>query len=197
VNASVIVPRVADPAVLSVCVRGTDAAAPLENAGDAECIFLPVYDPEGGFVSGSGWIDSPPGGYTPDETLAGKAVFGFVSKYQPGATAPTGRTIFLFRMANFHFRSTEYEWLVVAGARAQFKGKGTVNGLFGSQDSNGYGFLLTATDGDLPGGGGTDKFRIKIVDKDDNGVVVYDNKLDASDDADPQEISRGSIVIHK
>ena len=69
----------------------------------------------------------------------------------------------------------------------------------GSQDTNGYGFLLTATDGQLPGGGGTDKFRIKITDKDNDGAIVYDNKLGTSDgieDADSQEISGGSIVIH-
>ena len=44
----------------------------------------------------------------------------------------------------------------MAGAKAQFKGTGTING------AGGYGFLLTVTDGQLTGGGGTDKFRIKI-----------------------------------
>ena len=58
---------------------------------------------------------------------------------------------------NFH--STSYEWLVVAGARAQYKGEGTING------SGNYGFMLTAIDGQINGGGGVDKFRIKIWDK--------------------------------
>jgi hypothetical protein len=48
---------------------------------------------------------------------------------------------------------------VVSGAKAQYKGTGTVNG------QPGYGFLLTATDGQLQGGGGVDKFRIKIWDQ--------------------------------
>ena len=98
---------------------------------------------------------------------------------------------------NFH--STAYDWLVVAGPKAQFKGVGTINGLFGSQGSNGYSFLLTATDGQQSGGGGEDKFRIKIVDR-DTDTLVYDNVLGASDDIDaanPQVITNGSIVIHK
>jgi len=44
--------------IYDLCVRGTDAAG---NTGPAECIMLVVYDPDGGFVSGGGWIDSPPG----------------------------------------------------------------------------------------------------------------------------------------
>src|SRR5688500_2914435 len=48
------------------------------------------------------------------------------------------------------------------------------------------------------GGGGTDKFRIKIWDKNNGDAVVYDNKLGAADeDYDAQQISGGSIVIHK
>ena len=75
---------------------------------------------------------------------------------------------------------------------AQYKGSGTING------TGDYGFLLTATDGQISGGGGADKFRIKIVDK-ISGAVVYDNVLGTSediDDANPQIIGGGSIVIH-
>jgi hypothetical protein len=124
--------------------------------------------------------------------LTGKASFGFVSKYQKGATVPTGNTEFQFHVAKFNFSSTSYQWLVVSGAKAQYKGTGTVNG------QPGYGFLLTATDGQLQGGGGVDKFRIKIWDV-STGQVVYDNVLGASDDIDnanPQAIAGGSIVIH-
>jgi hypothetical protein len=59
--------------------------------------------------------------------------------------------------------------------------------------------MLTATDGQLNGGGGVDKFRIKIWDK-ASGVVIYDNKRGDSDDLDnasPQALGGGSIVIHK
>ena len=56
--------------------------------------------------------------------------------------------------------------------------------------------MLTAIDGQIPGGGGVDKFRIKIWDK-GSGGVVYDNQMGASDTADPTTaIAGGSIVIH-
>jgi hypothetical protein len=60
-----------------------------------------------------------------------------------------------------------------------------------------YGFLLTVVDGQSPGGGGVDKFRLKVWDV-ATSVVVYDNVLGASDDMDtanPQVIASGSIVI--
>jgi hypothetical protein len=122
--------------------------------------------------------------------MTGKANFGFVSKYQKGATTPSGNTEFQFHAAKFNFSSTNYQWLVVAGAKAQFKGTGTVN------DAGNYGFLLTAIDGQINGGGGVDKFRIKIWDI-ATGAVVYDNQMGAADNADPTTaIAGGSIVIH-
>jgi hypothetical protein len=43
--------------------------------------------------------------------------------------------------------------------------------------------MLTAVDGQVSGGGGIDKFRIKIWDKNDGDRIVYDNQLTAADDA--------------
>jgi hypothetical protein len=150
-----------------------------------------AYDPYGGFVTGGGWIISPLGAYTLEPSLTGKATFGFVSKYQKGSSVPTGDTEFQFHVANFSFHSTAYDWLVVAGARAQFKGIGTVNGI------GNYGFILTAIDGQISGGGGVDKFRIKIWDR-NSGANVYDNQNGESDDAAlTTAIGKGSIVIHK
>ncbi|MBI3280588.1 MAG: hypothetical protein HYZ57_12180 [Acidobacteria bacterium] len=84
---------------------------------------------------------------------------------------------------------------MVAGARAQFKGSGDING------AGDYGFLITAIDGQSPGGGGVDKFRIKIWNKTGEGgegAVIYDNKMGAANDADPDlAIGGGSIVIHQ
>jgi hypothetical protein len=156
-------------------------------------VLVVVYDPSAGFVTGGGWINSSAGAYVADPSLSGKASFGFVSKYLKGATKPTGETEFQFNVANFNFHSASYEWLVVSGALAQYKGSGMVNG------AGDYGFLLTATDGQITGGGGVDKFRIKIWNK-ATGAVVYDNVTGASDDinsANPQAIGGGSIVIQK
>jgi hypothetical protein len=77
---------------------------------------------------------------------------------------------------------------VVAGARAQFKGEGTING------AGGYGFMLVAIDGQQPGGGGVDKFRIKVWDMAGDGIV-YDNQM--GDGSAATRLGGGSIVIQK
>ncbi len=160
------------------------------NTVDGLTAMVVIYDPNGGYVTGGGWINSPAGAYVADPTLTGKASFGFVSKYQNGGGVPTGNTEFQFHAASFNFSSTSYEWLVIAGARAQYKGSGTVNG------SGDYRFILTAIDGQRPGGGGSDKFRIRIWNN-DGGGLVYDNQLNDPDSADPTTLlGGGSIVIH-
>ena len=172
---------------VKVTITDDDAASVVSSEQ-----LVAVYDPTGGFVTGAGWINSPPGAYAANSALFGKATFGFVSKYQKGANVPTGNTQFQFQAAGMEFKSSVYQWLVVSGARAQYKGDGTING------AGNYGFLLTATDGQISGGGGVDKFRIKIWDK-TTGQTAYDNSVGASDDIDtanPQAIGSGSIVIH-
>jgi hypothetical protein len=177
--------------VYTVSVTVTDVCGASSNTLVYE--FVVIYDPSAGFVTGGGWINSPPGAYSADPSLTGKANFGFVSKYKRGQTTPTGETEFQFKAGDLNFHSTSYEWLVVSGPKAQYKGVGTING------SGDYGFLLTATDGQVNGGGGVDKFRIKIWNR-TTGLVVYDNVAGASEDIDsanPQAIGGGSIVIHK
>jgi len=149
-----------------------------------------IYDPSGGWVTGGGWINSPAGAYAANPSLTGKASFGFVSKYEHGAHVPTGQTEFQFKAGNLNFHSTSYDWLVVAGARAQYKGSGTING------AGDYAFMLTAIDGQINGGGGQDKFRIKIWSK-GNGGVIYDNQMGGGDADNPTTaLGGGSIVIH-
>lgn len=156
----------------------------------AQLQYVVVYDPNGGFVTGGGWIDSAAGSYPADPSLTGKANFGFVSKYQKGTAVPAGSTQFQFHAGDLNFHSTSYEWLVIGGSRAQYKGAGTING------AGSYSFLLTATDGQVTGGGGVDRFRIKIWDT-VTGAVVYDNQIGAADDASPSTaLGGGSIVIH-
>ncbi|KAF0236236.1 MAG: hyalin domain-containing, partial [Prolixibacteraceae bacterium] len=155
-----------------------------KNTVNAGYNYVVVYDPSAGFVTGGGWIISPAGAYVADPTLTGKANFGFVSKYQKGKAVPTGQTEFQFHAAGMNFKSTDYEWLVIAGKKAQFKGSGTING------SGNYGFILTATD-DIP-----DRFRIKIW-HNSTGKIVYDNQIGSPDNANPStSIGGGSIVIH-
>ena len=176
------------PGVYQLTVTVTD-----DDGGTASSVFqyVVVYDPTGGFVTGGGWINSPAGAYTADPSLVGRANFGFVSRYQKGATVPTGATEFQFETADFSFSSTSYDWLVIAGASAKYKGAGTING------AGDFAFMLTAVDGTLIGRDRGDKFRIKIWDK-STGQVVYDNQPGADDNSDPAtSIGGGSIVVHK
>ncbi len=160
------------------------------DSGNSIFQYVVVYDASAGFVTGGGWIDSPAGAYTADPSLTGRANFGFVSKYKKGATVPDGNTQFQFHAGNLNFHSTSYEWLVVSGPKAQYKGSGTING------AGDYGFMLTANDGQVTGGGGADRFRIKIWDK-ATGGVIYDNQSGSADDAAAADaIEGGSIVIH-
>ncbi len=163
-----------------------------DNFAKAVFRYVVIYDPNAGFVTGGGWIDSPAGAYPADPSLTGKANFGLVSRYQKGANTPDGNTSFNFKVADLSFHSDTYKWLVVAGPKAQFKGNGTING------TGNYGFMLAATDEALTPSTNVDLFRIKIWDKDDGDRVVYDNNIGAADDADPATaLGGGSIVIHK
>jgi hypothetical protein len=179
------------PGVYTITLTVTNACG---NSGTSTFQYVVIYDSKGGFVTGSGWINSPPGAYTADPGLTGKANFGFVSKYLPGANVPTGNTEFQFKAGNLNFQSSSYEWLVIliSGAKVQFKGVGTING------SGRYGFILTAIDGQLPSGGDTDKFRIKIWDENRGNAVIYDNMMNHADNDDPTTtLGGGNIIIHK
>jgi len=174
-------------------VRATVSDEDGGTSAEAAYRYVVVYDPTGGFVTGGGWIDSPSGACqlaTACQSASGKASLGFVSKYGKGTTTPSGNTEFQFTAGNLNFKSTSYQWLVVSGARAQYKGEGTING------SGNYGFLLTAIDGALDRSDPRDRFRIKIWDK-ATSATVYDNQLGEVEVSDAATaLGGGSIVIH-
>ncbi len=175
--------------VHSICVSGADSAG---NAGAEECVLFAAYDATGGFVTGGGWINPPAGALPASRSLTGKANFSFNAKYEKGMTVPTGDTQFQLQAANFKFKSTSYEWLVVSGSRAQYLGSGTVNG------SGKYGFVVTVVDGKQSGGDGADRARLKVYDQNRGNAVVFDSQPGAPDNADPTTaLGGGSIVIHK
>ncbi len=163
------------PGIYDVCLTVNDGTV----NSDPDCTIVVVYDPSGGFVTGGGWIDSPVNADYQYMQVGGKATFGFVAKYKKGANVPDGNTEFQFKAGDLNFHSSSYEWLVVAGNTAQFKGEGTIN------DEGSYKFVISADD-DNP-----DTFRIKIWYEEIGAeVVVYDN-------GSQQSLGGGSIVVHK
>jgi hypothetical protein len=178
------------PGVYNITIEAKDLAGNLT----AETKQFVVYDPTGEFVTGGGWINSPEGAYVKDKELYGKATFSFESKYKKGANVPTGNIEFQLKAGNFNFKSTNYDWLVISGAKIQYKGSGTING------QGDYRFILTAIDGQIKAKDEPDRFRIKIWDKSTN-EIVYDNQIGSDESADLSKestvLSGGSIVIHK
>jgi sugar lactone lactonase YvrE len=159
------------PGVYTVRLTVTDDDG---GAGTSTFQYVVVYDPTGGFVTGGGWFTDPATG--------SKAHFGFNPKYQKNTTIPKGETE--FKLSGLTFKSTSHDWLVINGAKAQFKGSGTING------AGDYGFLVTVIDGT------PDKVRIKIWDN-TTGEEFYDNQPGSPDYADPViEIGGGSIQVH-
>ena len=192
--------------VYSVKLTVSDTDTPPGVSVPSQFQYIVIYDPTAGWVSGGGWINSPPGAYIPNPSLTGKATFGFVSKYKKGATTPSGNTEFNFKAAKLKFHSDTYQWLVVAGAKAQYKGTGTlkyhtvahtgdtdcdIEGHFTAL-SGPFGFMLTAQDSSVSSNLSSDTFRIKIwqISSDGtDGATVYDNGTD-------QYIGGGKITIH-
>ena len=156
------------------------------GADTARTDYLVAYDPNGGFVTGGGTIAVAPGSLATNPSASGKANFGFTSKYQKGASKPSGETEFSFQAGSLNFHAPGADWLVISGSKAQYRGTGEVNG------QSGYAFLVTALDQ-----ASGDRFRIKVWDP--SGAVLFDNQRGTSDDftaSNGSALTGGSIVIH-
>jgi hypothetical protein len=135
---------------------------------DMEAIVV-IYDPAGGFTYGGGWFASPAGALKSDTTATGKANFGYAVTYFKGAANPKGETQFELKVGDLEYNALNFEYLSIAGARAQIKGSGKIIG-----GQSGIDFMMTVIDGALDGTG-IDKVRIKIYNK-NTGQVYYDNE---------------------
>jgi DNA/RNA endonuclease G (NUC1) len=137
---------------VSVTVRDDDGGTDSRTAAS----FVVVYDPNAGFVTGSGWFGSS----------SDKEQFHVVARYKDGVIA-SDASVSLDR-TGLTFTSATVEWLVLQPGRAKVGGTGTLGGSAGT-----YQFLLTAVDG-------LDGVRIKIWNA---SGVVFDNQPGLPDDA--------------
>ncbi len=161
------------PGIYTVSVTVQDGYG---NSDQAFYEYVVVFDPNGGFVTGGAWIDSPAGSYPANPAASGKTSVAFVAKYLPGSLLPSGSVEMQFNDAGMNFKAADFHWLVVdpAGALAILRGQGTING-------NGV-FQFQMWAGDDP-----DALRIKIWDE---AGVIYDNGA-------LQPLGGGSIQIKK
>jgi len=170
--------------ILSITIKATDAYG---NTAISEPTLLAIYDPNGAFITAGGWFTSPAGAYKAAPAITRKANMGLNSKYKKGTSIPTGETEFHLKEADLKFKSTSYDWMVINGAKATYRGSGTVNG------AGNYGFLVSAIAGEISGG--EDLIRFKIWDKATN-TVIYDNGS-GSDSSNPvTPFGGGNIKIH-
>jgi hypothetical protein len=144
-----------------------------------------VYDAAAGWVTGGGWIASPVGANAMAPTTTGKLTFGFVARYQSGASIPSGNAEFKLSVGKLDFRSTTLDWMVVGDGSAQLHGRGTVNG------AGDYELAVIAIDGSA-----TDAIRVQIWNR-VTGAIAYDNRPGESLDASAvTALGGGSIQLH-
>lgn len=71
--------------------------------------YIVVCDRTAGFVTGGDWIDASAGACkltSSCTTAVGKATFGFVSRYKPGARTPNGNPEFQFEVGGVTLKSS-------------------------------------------------------------------------------------------
>ncbi|MEO7445110.1 MAG: SBBP repeat-containing protein [Ferruginibacter sp.] len=153
---------------------------------DLDAIVV-IYDPNGGYTYGGGWFASRAGALVGNSTATGKASYGFAINYR-NAAKPKGETQFEFKVGDFEFNALNFDYLVVSGFKAQFRGTGKIIG-----GQAGINFIMTIIDGDLDGSG-IDKIRLKIFKN--NGQVMYDNQPGAGDADNPtMPVGSNSIIF--
>ena len=139
---------------------------------DSDSLMVIVYDPDGGFATGSG-------------TYAPGGSFSFSANYHPSGNSVSGATT--FQAPGLSFSSTSTSWLVVRDGRATFAGQGRLNG------NAGYSFLVSVTDGGSPG----TKDRVRFQVSDSAGTVVYDTQPGDPINALPTtKPTSGNVTVH-
>lgn len=178
--------------------------------------YVHVFNPQAGFVTGSGWLTSPA---NPDFELmqgGGRIQWGLVAKYKPKTEdVAQGSLMLLLESGPAIFRSTSVEdgSLVITGNNAFFRGQGTLSYLNGSggmtTDPRRFAYLVSATDGNYntkhtQRNKEEDRLRILIWELNADGTrgaVVYNNQAACSTNLAENApacaaIGGGNITIH-
>ncbi|MHC4574207.1 MAG: post-COAP-1 domain-containing protein [Planctomycetota bacterium] len=141
--------------------------------------ILVVFNPEGGFATGGGWILPVNDGLNTHPDV--RANFGFNAKYKQDD--PTGHLEFRYSDGFIDLKSTSIDQLVITGGKiVQFKGWASVNG------QQGHWFFVKAIDNGEPGTN-NDTFEIKTW------APGVDPEGDPSDRAGGV-LQGGNIVVH-
>jgi uncharacterized delta-60 repeat protein len=199
-----------DPDMYKLSVAyGGEAGCPAKDT----TLYVHVYDPAAGFVTGGGWIKSPTNIDYEFMQKGTKAYFGLMAKYKKGeANALQGETQLLLENGSFFFRSISQQarTLVISGNQAYYRGTGQVTYLKENgetmTDPRKFMFLVAATDGQLDNAKEPDRLRILVWEIQQDGTrgeVVYDNQsacgsgnLDENVEA-CSTIGGGNIIIHR
>ncbi|MEU0155358.1 PKD domain-containing protein [Micromonospora fulviviridis] len=166
-----------------------------DGVADAASVMVIVYDPQGGFATQGGFLNSPAGALIDDPAATGKLTVELNPKYLPGETGPVpggGKVAASLQGAALDLDSTALEWLVVTvDQKVAVKGTGTVNGV------PGYGFVAYGTD--TP-----DAVRLVVwplsAGQYPQETLLYDNRGKAGYDldvSDPQPLDGGSLQVHQ
>ena len=100
--------------VYNVTLKITDKDVAVSNLSEFQ--FVVIYDPNGGFVTGGGQINSPAGALVAQPNVTGRGTFGFNAKYQRNGRLHS-ELEFELQGADFHFHAQEAQWLVINGAQ--------------------------------------------------------------------------------
>lgn len=166
---------------------GATADKTVDPPGETDYWLVKINDAAHGLLSGGGTFDSPAGTYFPEPFKEGRAHFGFGVHSREGGRV-SGALTFQFPELRLSFRSTELDWLAIAGKRAKLTGSGALN------REEGYRFFASVEEESTTPIDEDDQFRLMIWAPD--GRMVYDNqRSDAWHAPTSIAISAGNINV--
>lgn len=161
----------------TVALNVTDLAG---NTGSSSG-RIAVFDPKI-YAYGIGRLTATEGSYAADPAFSGTGSLMFTSQYARNPTSPTG--LFVFHLDNMTFIGLSYDWLVADERSVQIRGNGTM-------DHKGrYPFELNMTRGIS-----NQDIKIRLVIRDSDGGLVFDDRPGVPDDAIPASTFNGYLFV--